>query len=509
MKVFPGKKLLWLPVLGACLSLSTSCIVEGVEYSKQNIIYNEGYYQLKTVNNGISWKTIFHDHSGMDATPSTGRVPVLVLPIEFSDFPFEEKTLSDIDALIQGESEDTRYWESLGSFYEKSSYGKLLLDFEIAPKTTLSLNSSAFYIQHQLAGDWGAAAMKEAVDAYKAQFGEESTKRFDQDKDGFIDSVIMIYSAPDCSSSSEVAHDRTCWWAYCYYDTAAKGVANSPVGFHYFWASYDFFYAAVEGQEGVDAHTLIHEMGHMLGSDDYYNATGSPGDLEPSGQSVMMAYNTLDHESFTKLSYGWVSPYCVTGDCEITIRPFESTGDCILLADDWNGTAWDEYVMLELYTPTGLNELDATQAYPGRYIGPQKAGIRIWHVDNRLAKMRYSPVTEKLTFSAFIEPKELKYNVYSRGTTIASAFRNGTDDNAPGDYDLISLVSPRNMTFRLGGKAYSELDLWQTGDRFYAKSFQWQFRNGGHLDNGNPLPFSVDFVSVGDEEATIRFTKMG
>ena len=112
MKVFPGKKLLWLPVMGACLSLSTSCIVEGVDYSKQNIIYNEGYYQLKTVNNGISWKTIFHDHSGMDATPSIGRVPVLVLPIEFSDFPFEEKTLSDIDALIQGESEDTKYWES-------------------------------------------------------------------------------------------------------------------------------------------------------------------------------------------------------------------------------------------------------------------------------------------------------------------------------------------------------------------------------------------------------------
>jgi hypothetical protein len=133
----------------------------------------------------------------------------------------------------------------------------------------------------------------------------------------------------------------------------------------------------------------------------------------------------------------------------------------------------------------------------------------MWHVDNRLAKMRYSQVTEKLTFSGFIEPKELKYNVYSRGTTIASAFRNGTDDNAPGDYDLISLVSPRNLTFRLGGKAYSELDLWQTGDRFHAKSFQWQFRNGGHLDNGNPLPFSVDFVSVGDEEATIHFTKMG
>lgn len=509
MRFFGSKKLLWAPVLGACLSFASSCIVEPVDYRSQNVIYSDGYYQLKTVNQGVSWKTIFHDHAGMDATPSLGDVPVLVLPIEFSDFPFTEETLSDIDALIDGEAEDTHYWESLKSFYTKSSYGKLNLDFTIAPKHTMALDTAAFYSRHRVAGDWGAAAMREAVEAYKEQYGEDSTKKFDLDHDGFIDSVIMIYSAPDCGSSGEVASDRTCWWAYCFYDTVAHGDQDSPVGFHYFWASYDFFYGAVEEGVGVDAHTLIHEMGHMLGSDDYYNSTGSAGDFEPTGQSIMMAYNTLDHECFTKLSYGWISPFCVTGDAEITIRPYESSGDCILLADNWNGTAWDEYVLLELYTPTGLNELDSTTPYTGRYPGPKAAGIRIWHVDNRLAKMRYSQVDRKLVFSAMIEPKELKYSAYSQGNTISSAFRNGTDDYAPGNYDLINLVSPRNVTFRLGGKAYNELDLWKTGDRFVASDFQWQFRNGGNLDNGARLPFAVDFVSVGDESATIRFTKIG
>ena len=89
---------------------------------------------------------------GMDLAPSTGDVNVLVLPIEFTDFPFSPSTLSNLETALNGNgSEDTGYWESLSSFYRKSSFGQLRLDFHVADvfktclKTTSSLRDNLEY----------------------------------------------------------------------------------------------------------------------------------------------------------------------------------------------------------------------------------------------------------------------------------------------------------------------------------------------------------------------------
>ena len=63
----------------------------------------------------------------------------------------------------------------------------------------------------------------------------------------------------------------------------------------------------------------------------------------------------------------------------------------ILLSPSPNSSnsPFDEYLLLEYYTPTGLNKFDCDYSYHYPYDypqGPKASGIRVWHVDARLAK---------------------------------------------------------------------------------------------------------------------------
>jgi hypothetical protein len=144
----------------------------------------------------------------------------------------------------------------------------------------------------------------------------------------------------------------------------------------------------------VDAHTYIHESGHLMGLPDYYcydtasnPTTGKRSHPSPLGGVAMMDENVSDHDIATKFALGWLHPYVVNGACDLTLRPSQTSGDCLLFpakGSTWNGSAFTEYLLLELYTPTGLNELDATTAYSYHPQGYTLPGVRLLHVDARI-----------------------------------------------------------------------------------------------------------------------------
>ena len=50
-----------------------------------------------------------------------------------------------------------------------------------------------------------------------------------------------------------------------------------------------------------------------------------------------------------------------------------------------NHSPFDEYLLIEFYTPTGLNEKDSLAKYAGVYPQMfQTNGIKIYHIDSRL-----------------------------------------------------------------------------------------------------------------------------
>ena len=153
------------------------------------------------------------------------------------------------------------------------------------------------------------------------------------------------------------------------------------------WSSIEFAKRGIGCTPNLpDAHTFIHETGHLMGLNDYYDYFNKNESL--AGGSIMQDNNICDHDPMSKYLYGWTTPTIVTDKnkeetIEIELRPFESSGDTLLLAPAFNDTSLDEYILMEYYTPTGINEFDSKTTYEA-CPGLTEPGIKIWHCDKRV-----------------------------------------------------------------------------------------------------------------------------
>ncbi len=356
-------------------------------------VYGETTFSVKK---GETIDFTYHDFDQRPyryhSTPSKGDVNILVLPISIEGFE-DRATAENLDRIDKCFNSDSlEKFESVSSYYRKSSYGQLNLNFSIPDK---------WYDSGLTPDELQALATKDdlgvsnlallAVDWYKKTYPQQNMKEFDLDKDGCIDGIWMIYSAPVMPNDSDYYErkypniDINGFWAYTlsnYLMGEKKHNIEDPVAKMISWAGLDFMDEFGDGN--LDAHTYIHETGHLLGLKDYYSAL-SPYD-SPAGCIDMMDNNIGDHSAFTKFALGWSKPIVVKEEKTITLPSFEENGDFILLTNDnFNGTAFDEFFTIEYITPDGLNKEDYSSPYNGNGIqGYSKPGIRISHIDNRV-----------------------------------------------------------------------------------------------------------------------------
>ena len=349
-----------------------------------------------------------------------------------------ENAREDIRKVYFGESSETT-WHSLKSYYHSSSYGKLDFEGLVAPWTPAFTNSmtmapvsakefkdnggSAATLAQNLLQFYSDDTMKkykifkndDGSDMFKN--GTEFLKYFDSNSDGCFDVLEMVYSAPYYATyvddqGNDVAIDNEMFWAYCG-GTGTEGDVRKPRLSKWAFQSY---YTCVEGgtynDDGtwrswtcteisngiakVDAHTIVHETGHALGLDDYYDYDYKRSPLKGVD---MMDHNVGDHNAYSKSLLGWTNPTVVTNPTTVTINSFTDTGDCIMVpyrgyfeTDNKNkNTFHTEYISIELYTPTGVNAADSERQYAGAYpLCPSEAGIKVYHVDSRLGLFDYS-----------------------------------------------------------------------------------------------------------------------
>jgi M6 family metalloprotease-like protein len=376
------------------------------------------------------------------------------------------------------------------------------LNFEIADVYNSGMTAktmSSIEVDEQNYFYFTQLVVEDVIDDYKSKNGNSSTKQFDSDSDGFIDAVWMIYSCPNYSNNKTLSDE---YWAYVYWNNWNETASySSPVAGAYGWASYDFMYEM--GTSKIDAHTYIHETGHLFGLDDYYNYDEGRTSL---GGVDMMDYNVIDHNSWSKMALGWTKPYIVTGNAEITISAAVDSGDCILIPDvtsGWNGTSFDEFILLELYSPTGLNAKDATTSYNSAKVYTEP-GIRLYHVDSRLCRYTYSS-SYGWQFSTYIEPSGFITGSYYYYCTAASNTPSYSENE---DYELIHMIQAGGTdTFSYGGAANNS-DLFKTGQTFSMSTYGSKFfANGTKFNNGNDFGYTITFVSVSSTSATIRITK--
>ena len=406
-----------------------------------------------------------------------------------------------LNKAIFGSSDDT-YWESVASFYHKSSYGAITITGEITD--TLLLSN---YTVSSLNNVGENAPETVVIPAFYKAASADLLKKYDQDADGRVDATLFVYS------NNYSADGSGAYWAWVWYPDNGTSTAKPQIG-TYFWVSYAFMNDS--GSNYIDAHTFIHECGHIMGLDDYY-CYDSTKAYDPAGDKEMQSYNIGDQGMFSKLELGWVNPYVLdaTHADSVTV-PLRSSAlypDALLINDSWNGTPNDEYILVEYYTPEGNNYLDSHTQYSGRKLMYTNSGLRIYHVDARLAKLSFD-ASGNSTFVSYSD--EIIKNdgfVYFTGASNSSSWSYLDTSAHRYNYRLLSLqqadVTSGSSTKALvnGGSASVTETLYTKGKTWTALSTI--FSNGANTFNdGAKVGYSIALTSTTDGVANVTVTRI-
>lgn len=411
---------------------------------------------------GTPVKNVTEQGYYLDGCPTMGNVPVLVIPVEFSDITATSKgyTIENIEKIFNGSKNELSYY-SVDEYFAISSYGGLDLDVTVVDSWFRPDNNSSYYENYyedgMLMGD--QLILDEALE-YLANIMDLS--EFDSDENGVIDAVIMI-------NTLEIGEDDF-HWAYRYWNYYADdegyyyeydGVSAND----YVWAAYEFMFEGYE--EGDDEanydtsnplnpYTFIHEFSHVLGADDYYDTEYVENPLD--GCDIMDAM-TGDHNPYTKFNLGWITEsQLIVTDSSVTVEleAFAKNGDTVIFANNWDDKlgAYQEYYIVMYYTATGLNAADA--GYFAR------DGVIVYHVNSVL----------------YFDEEYDCYDVYNNNTSASGEY--GTEDN------LIELVRSEEGNYTYVG-----------GDSLPAITD----------DFGNDVIYTFTVDSITEDCATITFTK--
>lgn len=447
---------------------------------------------------------------GKGKTPSIGNVNVLVVPFAFKDGPeFSEQELSDIEAAYFGKASDTG-WQSLASYYKTSSYGKLNFSGKVTSVYTTSSTQSSFQTYFEANNDIKAEELNAAVNN-AIEVDGINVLDYDSDKDGYIDAVEFVYKTDRSKSDSDV------WWNYTTYISNNAANVENPTAYRYFWSSISMINNGYYGKN-IDAHTLVHETGHMLGLNDYYDYDQK---TFPMGCADMMEFNIGDHNAYSKYLLGWVTPKVIDGkldDFVITINDFASSGDCILLrdtsTDPHNGTPYDEYLMISYYTPTGTNEADSSGYKEWSKYGTggtyNYRGLQILHVDERLYKTAsnsYSYTDDALSGNAHQSSSNTQaysYEVKNGSLVKGSSNKEVNIIPASGSSSLFMNSDGRK---NLGSKDVL-MGLTSYGCKYNGFSMSKMnscFNSSFELNDGSFIKYDFYVSDQKDSEITIRF----
>ena len=465
----------------------------------------------------------------ISCTPSIGTAHLLVIPVWFtnsSSYILETKkdnVRSDIETIYFGTQEETG-WNSVKTYYAEESFGALTLSGTVSEWYECGKASSYYATDDSMTKT--PALVETATNWYFTNHSSDNRKNYDHDGDGYLDGVMLIYAAPDYGTTNRDSDNNL--WAYCFWIQDYTQQNTSKPGVNaFFWASYDFMYgkevaslrsgktynAGDTSHCSLDAHTFIHEMGHMFGLEDYYDY--SSFSYQPAGAFSMQDHNVGGHDPFSSFALGWGKAYIPTTSITIDLKPFATDGEMIILSPSWNAynSPFDEYLILEYYTDRGLNQLDTANKYMKQYgknypTGTHDSGIRLWHVDARLL---YTTTGEFSANKVTTNPQTSSGYVT---LMMSNTYWGGDADDycsplgkSYANYNLLQLIRNDTSATYKPKDSFSSSSLFKTGDSFSMSAFSKQFVQSGKLNAQKELGFTFEVNACNSTYASITITK--
>lgn len=343
-------------------------------------------YEAKTTASTVtlgSANEVMRKYGAKKILNSTGDQKLLVIPVEFKDYPVSKtgstrsKFVDDLECAFFGDASCNTYL-SVAEYFNISSYGRLRLSGKVCDK---------FYTFSKSVEDIN----KLDEEAARTLVANEYSKILNWYSSYYLD--MDSFAIPELSTGDKNPNTRKDIPIYLIY-TMPSELKEGSNGF--FWAytfvdvpvSWTSFTNIYSEFHEPDSHTLIHETGHLLGLVDYYPTADDAEKTnnimpEPTARLDMMDCSIGDETAFSKMYLNWTTPYHVHDTTSISMKPFEDSGDLILLNDSWDGTVFDEYYVLEFYTPTMLNTYDSAVGNSDGKL-PVLPGVKLYHVDARL-----------------------------------------------------------------------------------------------------------------------------
>ena len=445
--------------------------------------------------------------------PSKGNVKMLVVPISFAGstangyeediIPWTTTRLNNVNSYYFGSN------DSLAKYYQNASFGKANVSgmvSEVYQNTTLSISqimSGNYYNLFTL--------IRNATEWVMDTREEIDWSEYDLNDDGCIDNIHLItdYHCQEWNAPL---------WPHMF-NTGMVGTLERPLPNVY----------SISGTYFVnDAITAIHEQGHIFGLQDYYDySNNGNSSIDYIGYLDMQSHNVFDWNSYSKLSMGWVQPYVMTNDFDevkVTLEAASLSGDCLLIpanSNTWNGSAFDEYFLLELFAPYGNNEKDWNTFKNS--LG-DKPGIRLYHVDSRV----YGGYSSNTHDSSFIQKTDFNdqqinskedvalYPYNSLGCNNSSdytAYPNGIE--ALKEHELLSIVQKGgSFTFATvtGRHQLNKTDLFTYGDTFtfekYSKFCNKKANKQTLTNKGEVFPYEITIEGLNNQFVTLTVKRV-
>ena len=360
--------------------------------------------RLQSAKNAVSKHNILRSDelNEPQRTPTTGDPDLLVLLIEFSDRPFDDRTTAQARFSALLNLNNYNYNGSTGcvkDYYQASSYGKFNPNFVVMPPVTLS-NTAQYYCDND--GELVPQMIIDACDALKILKPSVNFADYDNDGDNRVDNVLCFVAGWDRARGAD---DATNIWSHrwsvypkeMYIGGNYEGSVESTTFdgkrvFDYFVTSELTGIESSPVKTMVNIGTFVHEFGHILGLPDYYHTTSTSISTVDTWSTMASGnYNNNSRtppafSAYDRFFLGWLTPEELTVTEQKTLYPLSqvttaspnTNGQAYLVAASSHnmvtsgtspGPVPNEFYILEYREKTGWDT----------YL--PSAGMLIWHID--------------------------------------------------------------------------------------------------------------------------------
>ncbi len=429
-----------------------------------------------------------------------GKRNALVIPIAWPDQPesatreIYDEFKSELGRVAElGKEDSTKDYSdktpdkrySLSKYMDVVSYGKFELDSYMTEWYTAPLDFSE---AHNMLFD--EEFIDEMTDWLYATYPDVDWTQFDLDKNGYVDTVILLNAGerPDPNAYTIPTFEGAVEYRHTYGNEYA-GTPERPTLINtILTVNADLF----------DDNTLIHEFSHTFGLIDYYDV--SYHGIDAVGEFDMQSGSNGDWNPYSKYSVGWIEPTVVrdlkSGESvDIEIGAFADTGDAIVIpaAGETLEPPFCEYMMVDLFTDTGVNPMSSTK----RFNLGGACGVRMYHVDAVMERRDY--VNKDFPDMTPCPIGTVHY---------------GNNYKASGKYNLELIQAGGKNTFtdiKNPRTTLTKGDLFYAGSEFTLEKYS-AFFDEGLFDYGQDFGYSIKVVSItgsgSDAKAVIRITRL-